>query len=61
MLRRLREARKEAGMTQVQVAKRLGRYRSYVSKIELGERRLDAIELADFAKLYKKSMNYFVN
>lgn len=47
-------------MTQVQVAKRLGRYRSYVSKIELGERRLDAIELVDFAKLYKKPLSYFV-
>nr|WP_208407413.1 helix-turn-helix transcriptional regulator [Amycolatopsis granulosa] len=41
----MRELRKEAGLTQVQVAERLGVPQSFVSKYETGERRLDVIEL----------------
>ncbi|TWE29779.1 helix-turn-helix domain-containing protein [Prauserella muralis] len=41
----LREARHEAGLTQVQVAERLGVPQSFVSKYESGERRLDVVEL----------------
>jgi transcriptional regulator with XRE-family HTH domain len=37
--------RREAGLTQVQVAERLDVPQSFVSKYESGERRLDAIEL----------------
>jgi len=39
-LARLIEARKQAGLTQVDVAKRLGRAHSFISKCELGERRV---------------------
>ena len=38
------EAREAAGLTQADVAKRLARPQSYVSKVEQGERRLDAVE-----------------
>jgi DNA-binding transcriptional regulator YiaG len=41
----LRQLRREAGLTQVQVAERLDVPQSFVSKYESGERRLDAIEL----------------
>lgn len=41
----LRELRHEAGLTQVQVAERLGVPQSFVSKYESGQRRLDVIEL----------------
>lgn len=40
----LREARKAAGMTQQDLADKLGRPQSYVAKIEGCERRLDVIE-----------------
>lgn len=43
-------ARKTAGLTQVEVAKRLTRPQSYVSKYENGERRLDIVELLDVAQ-----------
>jgi transcriptional regulator with XRE-family HTH domain len=43
-------ARKTAGLTQVEVAKRLTRPQSYVSKYENGERRLDVVELLDVAQ-----------
>lgn len=41
----LRELRQETGLTQVQVAERLGVPQSFVSKYESGERRLDVVEL----------------
>lgn len=37
-------AREESGLTQVDVAARLGKPQSYVSKYERGERRLDFVE-----------------
>ena len=36
--------RKAAGLTQRQLAKKLNREHSFVSRIELGERRLDVVE-----------------
>lgn len=42
-------ARKTAGMTQAELARKLGRPQSYVSKYERGERRLDVIEFLDVA------------
>ena len=57
---RLKKARKEAGLTQIEVAKKLNRVQSYVSNVETGQQRVDIIELQRFAKLYKKSLEYFV-
>jgi transcriptional regulator with XRE-family HTH domain len=52
MLQRLRRARRLAGLTQVEVARALGTSQAYISKCEQGERRIDPIELSDFAQLY---------
>ena len=57
---RLRAARRAAGLTQAEVARRLGRPQSYVSKCESGERRVDAVELARFARLYGKPFGFFL-
>ena len=57
---RLREARKETGLTQVQVAKKLKRPQSYVSTIESGQQRVDIVELKKFADLYKKDVAWFI-
>jgi transcriptional regulator with XRE-family HTH domain len=46
----LRQLRREAGLTQVDVAKRLDVPQSFVSKYESGERRLDVIELRHVAE-----------
>jgi len=55
----LKQARLDAGMNQVDVAQALGKHQSYVSKCETGERRVDFIELLDFASIYKKPIEYF--
>ncbi len=57
---RLKTARLEAGLTQVQVAKKLKRPQSHVSNVESGQQRLDVIELQRFAKIYRKDINYFL-
>lgn len=51
--RLLKDARKEAGLTQAQVAGLLGRNQSFVAKYENGERRLDVIEFLDVAAALK--------
>ena len=45
MLARLVEARRAAGLNQVELAEKLGRPQSFVSKIEKGDRRIDVLEL----------------
>lgn len=59
-LARLRAAREGAGLTQVQVAARLGVPQSFVSKCESGERRVDVIELDALARVYRKPLQFFV-
>jgi transcriptional regulator with XRE-family HTH domain len=44
------EARKSAKLTQAELAGRLGKPQSYVSKVESGERRLDVVELTALAE-----------
>jgi transcriptional regulator with XRE-family HTH domain len=41
--------RKKTGLTQTELARRLGRPQSFVSKYEIGERRLDVVELLTIA------------
>jgi len=57
---RLRKARLESGLTQVQVAKKLKRPQSHISNVESGQQRVDVVELQVFAKIYNKDINYFV-
>lgn len=42
--------RKAAGITQVELAERLGKPQSFASKVERGERRLDVIEFCQVAE-----------
>ena len=60
LLKKLRQARLDANLTQVEVGKKLKKPQAYISKIERGERRVDAVELSEFAKIYHKSLDYFV-
>jgi transcriptional regulator with XRE-family HTH domain len=55
---RLRMARENAGLSQGQVAKLLGKHRPTVSEIEAGRRRVSAEELAIFARAYDVSLTW---
>ena len=59
-LRRLREARRRAGLTQVQLAERLGQTQTFVSKCERGERRMDLVEVRAFCLALGESFPAFV-
>lgn len=60
VLTRLYQARKEQGLTQAEVANKLGKPQSFVSRSETGERRIDVIELKAFARLYYKKIDWFL-
>lgn len=57
---RLKNTRLKVGLSQQEVADRLGKPQSYVSKIESGERRLDVVEIKKFATMYKKDVSFFI-
>jgi len=44
------DARNEAGLRQEDVASRLNKHQSFVSKVERGERRLDVVEFLVFVR-----------
>lgn len=58
-VRKLKTARIQAGLTQTEAARKLKKPQTYVSKCELGERRVDIVELAEFAHIYCKPIGYF--
>jgi len=59
-LEHLRATRKASGLTQEQVAQRLGKPQSYVSKTMNGERRMDLIEILAFCDAIEKPAVDFV-
>jgi transcriptional regulator with XRE-family HTH domain len=44
------QSRKDASLNQTEVASRLGKPQSYVSKIERGERKVTVVEFLDLAR-----------
>jgi DNA-binding XRE family transcriptional regulator len=50
LMRMLIEARERAGITQANLAKRLGRGQPFVSKYEKGDRRLEVIEFVEICR-----------
>ena len=56
----LRQVRSEAGLTQTDLAARLGKPQSFVSKYESGERRLDLVELEEICRVIKIDLGRFV-
>ena len=60
LLRLLREVRQEAGVTQVDLAAKLGTQQAMVSNYERGERRLDLIELQQVCEALGITVSEFV-
>lgn len=60
IIARLKNARLETGLSQEEVAKKLNKTQSYISKIESGQRRIDIVQLKELSKIYKRELNFFV-
>jgi len=60
IVEKLKAARLQQKLTQLEVAKYFNVGQSFISKIESGQYRLDIIQLQEFAKLYKKSLSSFL-
>ena len=57
---RLRLAREQAGLSQGQVARILGKHRPTISEIEAGRRRVSAEEISSFAEIYEVSASWLL-
>lgn len=57
----IRELRLERGMTQEALSEQLGRTQSFVSDIERGVRRVDALELRDLCLLLDTDLPEFID
>ena len=58
---KLREARIRLGFSQGYVAKCMGMGRSAVTQIELGNRKINSDEIAQFCRLYHLSADYLLD
>lgn len=56
----LRELRLEAGLSQDELAEKLNVPQSLISRIEVGERRLDILELRQYCSAVQTTMSRFV-
>ncbi|TPN47936.1 helix-turn-helix transcriptional regulator [Mesorhizobium sp. B1-1-9] len=45
------EKREASGLTQTELAEKLGEYQSFVARLESGQRRVDVVEFIDLAKI----------
>lgn len=50
VIERLKLRRQELGLSQQALAERLGLHKQFVSRVELGERRLDFVEFVDLVR-----------
>jgi transcriptional regulator with XRE-family HTH domain len=57
----LKDHRVKAGLRQIDVAEKLGEPQSFVSKYEIGERRLDLVELVDVCSALGLSLRALVD
>jgi len=60
-IEKLISAREQAGLTQREVAARMGRPHSFLSKCETGERSVEVFELIQLAQIYDKPPQHFLD
>lgn len=61
LLQLVRKAREEAGMTQVQLSKKLRLTQSLYSKMERGECRMDMIQVRTICRIFGITLTDFVD
>lgn len=60
LARRIRDARLDEGLSQQEVADRLGVLRPCVSLMESGARKVSALELASLANIFRRTPDHFL-
>lgn len=60
LIRKIKSARLDLGLTQSEASKLFKKSQSYISKVEAGQLQIDLLELKEFARIYKKDINYFI-
>jgi transcriptional regulator with XRE-family HTH domain len=60
LARLLRDARKDAGLSQVEMAAALDKPQSFISNMERGRRRLDLVELRQVCQVLGVALSGFV-
>ena len=61
LLEQLAALRQKSGVTQVELAQRLGQSQSFISKVERGDRRLDVIQLRTICQTLGTTLPEFIN
>jgi transcriptional regulator with XRE-family HTH domain len=57
LIRLLIEAREKAGLTQTELAEKIGEYQSFVARLESGQRRVDVVEFLELAEVLGLDVN----
>ncbi len=57
IINNLIKARDKSNLKQIDIAKKLKRPQSYISRVESGEYRIDIIELLEFCKIYRAKLD----
>lgn len=61
LIRRIVEARQDAGLTQAEVAAHFGKHQPFIANIEAGQRRLDLIELIALAEIVDLDLHRLID
>lgn len=60
IIRRLKEARLEKGLRSTRVSEAIKCQKEYLSAVERGTQKIDAVSLLRLIKLYDKDIDYFL-
>lgn len=60
LVRMLIDKREAAGITQTELASRLGEYQSFVARLESGQRRIDVVEFIQLSRVLEFDAKRFI-
>ena len=60
LVRMLIDKREAVGITQTELASKLGEYQSFVARIESGQRRIDVVEFIQLSRVLKFDAKSFI-